>query len=156
MAARRAYWRFVWILHKGKANIYRVLLGVQYMREEMESISRTDRIWMSSMKTCRKYCGCHQMPERSFFIGGYQLPLCARCTGILAGHVIGMVVSLFWDVSLLSLIGTIPLMIDGTVQQFTSYESTNHRRLFTGILYGFGMMSACIHAVRRIVKISHS
>lgn len=25
---------------------------------------------------------CHQMPERSIFIGGAQLPLCARCTGI--------------------------------------------------------------------------
>ena len=96
------------------------------------------------------------MPERSFFIGGYQFPLCARCTGILAGHVIGMVVSLFRDVSFLSLIGTIPLMIDGTVQQLTSYESTNDRRLFTGILYGFGMMSACIHAVRRIVKVLYS
>ncbi|MDY3097688.1 DUF2085 domain-containing protein, partial [Methanobrevibacter sp.] len=24
---------------------------------------------------------CHRNPERSFFINGHQLPVCARCTG---------------------------------------------------------------------------
>ena len=28
---------------------------------------------------------CHQRPERSFFIGGTQMPVCARCTGLYAG-----------------------------------------------------------------------
>ena len=37
-----------------------------------------------------KYSGCHQMPERSFFINGMQFPLCARCTGILAGYLVGV------------------------------------------------------------------
>ena len=113
----------------------------------MEGISRADRIWMASMKACRKYCGCHQMPERSFFIGDYQLPLCARCTGIVIGHVLGIVVSFFHRLPFLCLLGTIPLMVDGLVQEFTSYESTNRRRLCTGILYGFGVMSACIRVI---------
>ena len=32
-------------------------------------------------------CGfiCHQRAERSFFIDGRQLPVCARCTGLYAG-----------------------------------------------------------------------
>jgi uncharacterized membrane protein len=25
---------------------------------------------------------CHQRPERSFFLDGHQLPVCARCTGL--------------------------------------------------------------------------
>lgn len=129
---------------------------MQYMREKMEGVSRAERIWMSSMKACGKYCGCHQMPERSFFIGSYQFPLCARCTGILAGHLAGIVISIFRDVSFRSLIGTIPLMVDGTVQQLTSYESTNSRRFCTGMLYGFGVMSSCIHVIRKVMKLSHS
>ena len=28
---------------------------------------------------------CHQIPERSFHAGGFQLPVCARCLGIYAG-----------------------------------------------------------------------
>jgi len=28
---------------------------------------------------------CHQRPERSFFIGTTQLPVCARCTGLYLG-----------------------------------------------------------------------
>ena len=28
---------------------------------------------------------CHQIPERSFHVAGFQLPVCARCLGIYAG-----------------------------------------------------------------------
>jgi uncharacterized membrane protein len=28
---------------------------------------------------------CHQIPERSFYLGASQLPVCARCLGIYAG-----------------------------------------------------------------------
>jgi uncharacterized membrane protein len=28
---------------------------------------------------------CHQLPEHSLFVGGHQLPLCARCTGTYLG-----------------------------------------------------------------------
>ena len=118
----------------------------------MEGLSRADRVWMASMRIGRKCSGCHQMPERSFFVGEYQFPLCARCTGIVIGHVAAMAVSVFHSSAPWSLIGTIPLMIDGMVQKYTSYESTNIRRLITGILYGFGMMSAFIRGVRIILS----
>jgi uncharacterized membrane protein len=28
---------------------------------------------------------CHQIPERSFHLAGFQIPVCARCLGIYAG-----------------------------------------------------------------------
>jgi uncharacterized membrane protein len=37
------------------------------------------------------YAVCHRIPERSFHTGGYQLPLCARCSGMYLGAVTGFV-----------------------------------------------------------------
>ena len=125
---------------------------MQRLRNEMEGLSRKDRIWIASMETCRKYCGCHQMPERSFFIGDYQFPLCARCTGIMAGHLLGIITAFFCKVPIKAAFGMLPLAIDGTVQKFTDYESNNRRRLVTGILYGFSFMSVCIYGIRRLGK----
>ena len=34
---------------------------------------------------------CHQLPERSFFFDGQQLPVCARCTGLYASAMAGLV-----------------------------------------------------------------
>jgi uncharacterized membrane protein len=35
---------------------------------------------------------CHQLPERSFYVSGVQLPVCARCTALYLGGVAGMAV----------------------------------------------------------------
>jgi uncharacterized membrane protein len=32
---------------------------------------------------------CHQRPERSFHLGGIQLPVCARCTGLYVAGALG-------------------------------------------------------------------
>jgi len=35
---------------------------------------------------------CHQRPDRSFFVDGHQLPVCARCTGLyLSGAIVAAV-----------------------------------------------------------------
>jgi uncharacterized membrane protein len=36
------------------------------------------------------YAICHQIPERSFHLGGHRLPLCARCTGTYLGAAVGL------------------------------------------------------------------
>lgn len=33
---------------------------------------------------------CHQRPERSFFWGTHQFPVCARCTGLYVSAAIGL------------------------------------------------------------------
>ena len=33
---------------------------------------------------------CHQLPERSFFLDGRQLPVCARCSGLYLSGAVGL------------------------------------------------------------------
>lgn len=81
---------------------------------------------------------CHQLPDRSFFFKGHQFPLCARCTGILIGYIIGIIyIIIFKNLSIVfELLLMVPLLIDGTGQYLGYFESTNIRRLITGVLAG--------------------
>ncbi len=85
------------------------------------------------------FCGCHQRPERSFFVKGYQMPVCARCEGELIGTLISLIAIWFIRPTFPVLaILMVPMVLDGLIQALTKYESTNWRRLVTGILFGFG------------------
>ena len=104
------------------------------------------------MEICAKYCGCHQRADRSFFVGKYQFPLCARCTGIAIGHFVAICAAPFltgdyWIAAL-----ALPMVADGSIQYVTSYESTNRRRMITGVLYGFAFTSVTIRIFREIVE----
>lgn len=81
---------------------------------------------------------CHKLPERSFFFKGHQFPLCARCTGILIGYIIGITyIFIFKHLHLvLELLLMTPLLIDGIGQYLGYFKSTNIRRLITGFLAG--------------------
>ena len=86
--------------------------------------------------------GCHGRADRSFFFRGRQFPLCARCTGELIGILCGIPIVIFagyasFSVSLLLMV---PLIVDGFVQQLTSYESNNAKRLVTGFLFGMALV----------------
>jgi uncharacterized membrane protein len=39
---------------------------------------------------------CHQIPERSFYASGVQFPVCARCTGLYLGGLIGLAIWLVY------------------------------------------------------------
>lgn len=84
---------------------------------------------------------CHRLPERSFFIAGYQLPVCSRCTGILIGYLSGIyAINIGCQVSFhVPLLLSVPLVIDGFGQHFGRWKSNNLRRLVTGILFGFSL-----------------
>lgn len=84
--------------------------------------------------------GCHCRKDRSFHYKGQRFPICARCTGELAGIILSIFSCFFFRCSLLiSLLLLIPMIIDGFMQSLTSYESTNFRRFVTGLLFGYGL-----------------
>lgn len=83
--------------------------------------------------------GCHQMPERSFFYKGFQFPVCARCTGVILSSVAAFFVFLKKKLSVFLCISLSGIMfLDWFLQYKGIRESTNKRRLITGLIGGFG------------------
>ncbi|MCI8484107.1 MAG: DUF2085 domain-containing protein [Lachnospiraceae bacterium] len=107
-------------------------------------------------KFLRIFFGCHARPDRSFYFHGKQFPICARCTGELIGMIAGIPLAVFlgvphfWIVILM----IFPLVLDGFVQRLTSYESTNTRRLLTGILFGIAFIFAFIYFHRLCIYLA--
>ena len=92
--------------------------------------------------------GCHHRPERSFFYKGTQFPLCARCTGELLGIILGICgYGFIHPKPVTAALLLLPLIVDGTVQALTSYTSTNGRRLLTGLLFGYGLITLFLFSV---------
>ena len=110
-------------------------------------------IWLKLMRFGDRI-GCHQKPERSFFFKGYQFPVCARCTGVIIGEVIAIICLFFlalkWWFSLLFLI---PMGIDWGLQYLKILESSNYRRLITGLLGGFGLTYIYYFIIKSIVSL---
>ena len=89
--------------------------------------------------------GCHQLPQRSLFIGGRQFPLCARCTGLAIGYVLAFALLSLLRPSLILCAAFCEIMfLDWLIQYLEIRPSTNIRRLLTGTLCGYGLMSAYI------------
>lgn len=112
-------------------------------------MSRKDKIWIKLMEICFKYWGCHQMPERSFFINKYQFPVCARCTGMMVGYIMALfLVIIKINIKLIfCILLMIPMIIDGCVQYKTTYLSNNLKRFITGIMYGIGLIQIIVKII---------
>jgi uncharacterized membrane protein len=87
--------------------------------------------------------GCHQLEDRSFKILGYQFPICSRCTGILTGQLLGILLIIFGiHFSLLINLLFLSLMfLDWFIQYKGIKKSTNTRRFITGNLAGIAQVS---------------
>ncbi len=40
---------------------------------------------------------CHQIPERSFWLGGQPMAVCSRCIGVYSGFLVGWGILPFWS-----------------------------------------------------------
>lgn len=104
------------------------------------------------------YAICHRIPERSFIIGGRQLPLCARCTGTFLGAVLGLTMMLLLRRGRASRLPPASVLLvlvtfvgiwgfDGLNSYLTLiprapylYEPRNWLRLTTGLLNGLALI----------------
>lgn len=119
---------------------------------------------------------CHQISNRTIHLNGNQMPICARDVSIFlflsVGMFLGMLtqrnyyisaglLSIFpkkfrdlvnrknsakWFAALFTILCLVPLGIDGGLQLFTGYESTNLVRFLTGLPAGLiaGLLFAVI------------
>jgi len=92
---------------------------------------------------------CNLRSERAFRLGSFVFPLCARCTGLVAGAIacltgqaLGIVATL---PVIVSIIAALPLVADWTLQRVGILESTNIRRFVTGLLFGFALTPHSIY-----------
>lgn len=110
-------------------------------------------IWRRTMYFFHKYWGCHQMATRSFFFKGFQFPLCARCTGILVGEIVAcllLLCNIHIDVFIAFLL-ICPTVLDGMIQLLGKYESTNFKRLFSGLIAGIGLIFILAHVIHYLL-----
>lgn len=94
---------------------------------------------------------CHQLPSRSFFAGGVQLPVCARDTGIYIGFALSLgAIALLerprrptrlpsaW-VLIAGAIGAAAMIVDGVTSYAGLRETSNAVRLATGLASGWAL-----------------
>lgn len=100
-------------------------------------------------------CGCHQREDRSFKIKGWQFPICSRCTGILTGQIIGLILYIIANIKIpiyIDLIFFMIMFLDWLIQYKEIKESSNFRRWITGNLAGIAQISVIIKLMLMILK----
>lgn len=96
--------------------------------------------------------GCHQRADRSFFFRGYQFPVCARCTGVLVGEVLGIVIQCIFSYSAwVNVLLCVPMAFDWGIQRLGVRESTKASRVITGCLGGIGLISLQITLIKEFI-----
>lgn len=98
---------------------------------------------------------CHQLPERSLFGGGVQVPVCARDTGIYVGVIVSLLVIAvlqprrpagFPSRAVAVLLGgfVLTMALDGATSYAGLRETTNAIRLATGLLAGYAIGAVAV------------
>src|SRR5437588_189110 len=85
---------------------------------------------------------CHQIPERSFHLGGYKFAACSRCTGLYSGFALAALAyplvrpldqtvtpSRVWLI-----LAALPIAIDFSLGYFNIWQNTHLSRFTTGAL----------------------
>ncbi len=116
---------------------------------------------------------CHQLPDRSLFVFGYEMAVCSRCFAIYAGFLAGGLAFYFLRNRLKPfhifyyILLCVPMAIDGTAQLFgipiprgigPGFEliwttlSNNELRVITGAIFGLGSALFVLPYVQHIIE----
>jgi uncharacterized membrane protein len=85
---------------------------------------------------------CHGIANRCLLLAGTPMPICARCTGVYLGFLLGIAAfPLFRNVQehvmkIALLLAAAPMFVDGVTQLLGLRESVNPLRLATGLMAG--------------------
>ena len=97
---------------------------------------------------------CHGQLDRAFEIAETAMPICARCTGIYGGILLGAITLSFAPIvrrrRLLFLVGmaiALPMVIDGLMQLFGFWATGEVARSVTGLLFGIGLIVLAVNGV---------
>lgn len=86
---------------------------------------------------------CNNKKERGWKICGYYFIFCWRCTGLIFGGILGMIllnIGLDFKNNLFVIfIACVPFIVDVLNQIVFKNISTNPRRFITGILFGIAI-----------------
>ena len=93
---------------------------------------------------------CHQLPERSMFLGNIYMPVCCRCSGIYIGFFLSIIMLFLMHrkrqsgmpplyIIIISCFFIVSTFADGLLSYFGVYETNNVIRMITGYLSGMGI-----------------
>ncbi len=119
------------------------------------------RTWLQSMMLALGAGVCHQLPDRSFISGGFQQPVCARCSGIYIATVFGLAAlwwlyrrrslqqgargdiplqaRLHWSYWVFLVLALVAMAYDGFSSYLQLRPTTDLIRLITGLAVGGGL-----------------
>lgn len=109
---------------------------------------------------------CHQLPERSYFIAGHPLAVCARCTGLYGGFALLLVLypltrplsSTLLPRPMWLFLAAAPLAVDFLLTLFGIWDNTHSSRLLTGMLLGgvtvFYVMPGIVELSQRVATVA--
>ena len=103
---------------------------------------------------------CHQIPERSFHLFGYQFAVCSRCFGVYAGLLLGILTYRLWrDVDSVEplprfwlFLSMVPIGIDWSLGVFGIWQNTHLTRFVTGLILGVACAVYIVPALVEIVR----
>ena len=103
---------------------------------------------------------CHQIPERSFHLFGYQFAVCSRCFGVYAGLMLGILTYRLWrpvdSVEPLPrfwlFLSMVPIGIDWSLGVFGIWKNTHFTRFVTGLILGIACAVFIVPALVEIVR----